>query len=68
MALPIPASHRDLLDGQVVVGLITVMPDGQPQATPVWVDYDGTYVRINTAWSSKRQEYETRRESHHLGD
>jgi PPOX class probable F420-dependent enzyme len=25
------------------------MPDGQPQATPVWVDYDGQYVRINTA-------------------
>ena len=25
------------------------MPDGQPQATPVWVDYDGIYVRINSA-------------------
>jgi PPOX class probable F420-dependent enzyme len=25
------------------------MPDGQPQSTPVWVDYDGRYVVINTA-------------------
>ena len=48
MAVPIPDVFRDLLDRPVVVGLVTVMPDGQPQATPVWVDYDGTYVRINT--------------------
>ena len=32
-----------------MVALVTVMPDGQPQATPVWVDYDGTYVIVNTA-------------------
>jgi len=25
------------------------MPDGKPQSTPVWVDYDGKYVVINTA-------------------
>ena len=25
------------------------MPDGRPQVTPVWVDYDGRYVLINTA-------------------
>ena len=48
MAVPIPEAFRDLLDRPVVVGLVTVMPDGQPQATPVWVDFDGTYVRINT--------------------
>jgi len=48
MAVPIPDDFRDLLDRPVVVALVTVMPDGQPQATPVWVDYDGTYVRINT--------------------
>lgn len=49
MALPIPDAFRDLLDDPVIVALVTVMQDGQPQATPVWVDYDGTYVRINTA-------------------
>jgi PPOX class probable F420-dependent enzyme len=49
MAVPIPDAFRDLLDDAVVVALVTVMEDGQPQATPVWVDYDGTYARINTA-------------------
>jgi PPOX class probable F420-dependent enzyme len=25
------------------------MPDGTPQVTPVWVDYDGRYVLVNSA-------------------
>ena len=25
------------------------MPDGKPQVTPVWVEYDGHHVIINTA-------------------
>lgn len=45
----IPESHKDLLEGQVYAVATTVMPDGQPQSTVVWVDYDGTYVRMNTA-------------------
>lgn len=44
----IPDSHLDLLKNAVVVTLVTLMPDGQPQATPVWVDYDGEYVLVNT--------------------
>ena len=49
MALPIPDSFKDLFEKPVFVTLVTVMPSGQPQATPVWADYDGTYVRVNTA-------------------
>lgn len=48
MTATIPDSHKDLLDGPISVVLTTVMPDGQPQSTVVWCDYDGTYVRINT--------------------
>ena len=29
--------------------LATLMPDGSPQVTPVWVDFDGRYVLVNTA-------------------
>ena len=29
--------------------LATIMPDGSPQVTPVWFDFDGTHIRINTA-------------------
>ncbi|MCA0457101.1 MAG: PPOX class F420-dependent oxidoreductase [Chloroflexi bacterium] len=43
----IPDSHRDLLDGPVIAALATLMPDGSPQVTPVWVSYDGTYVIVN---------------------
>lgn len=45
----IPEGYRDLLDGPVTVSLATILPDGQPQVTPVWADFDGTYIRVNTA-------------------
>lgn len=45
----IPESHIDLLTRPIVVTLVTVMPDGQPQATPVWADSVDGMVRINTA-------------------
>ena len=45
----IPTEYRDLLVRPVLVSFATVMPDGQPQVTPVWIDYDGTYLRVNTA-------------------
>jgi PPOX class probable F420-dependent enzyme len=46
--IPISESHRDLLDGDACVALTTIMPDGQPQITPVWCNQDGEYVLINT--------------------
>jgi PPOX class probable F420-dependent enzyme len=45
----IPDSHLDLFKKKAFAHLATVMPDGKPQVTPVWVDYDGRYVIINTA-------------------
>ena len=45
----IPAEYLDLFERPVIISLATVMPSGQPQVTPVWGDFDGTYVRINTA-------------------
>jgi PPOX class probable F420-dependent enzyme len=45
----IPNSHLDLFKKKAFANLATVMPDGKPQVTPVWVDYDGHYVVINTA-------------------
>lgn len=47
----IPASHADLLQPskRAFAQLATVNADGSPQVTPVWVDYDGTHVIVNTA-------------------
>lgn len=44
----IPESFRDLLERPIVVTLVTVMPDGQPQATPVWADLVDGNIRVNT--------------------
>ncbi len=48
MSVSVPEAYRDLLDGPVFVTLVTIMPSGQPQATPVWCSYDGTRVWVNT--------------------
>ncbi len=45
----IPDTHLDLFKKKAFAHLATQMPDGQPQVTPVWVDYDGHRVVINTA-------------------
>ena len=46
----IPATHADLLTTKnAFANVATLNPDGSPQVTPVWVDYDGTHVLINTA-------------------
>lgn len=43
----IPASHLDLIDGPYTVALSTVMPDGQPQTTPVWCNRKDDCIFIN---------------------
>jgi PPOX class probable F420-dependent enzyme len=46
----IPASHSDLLTTKTAfANVATLNVDGSPQVTPVWVDFDGTHVLINTA-------------------
>ena len=45
----IPEQYRDLFAKKAFAQLATVGPDGAPQVTPVWVDFDGTHVRFNTA-------------------
>jgi len=49
MPASIPASHRDLFEKPNFGHLATLMPDGSPQVTPVWVDIDGDTILFNTA-------------------
>lgn len=48
MTAKIPDSHRDLIAGPRVAALTTLMPDGGPQTTVVWCNFDGTHVLVNT--------------------
>ena len=50
MAAKIPDKYMDLLTDKVAFAeLATLMPDGSPQVTPVWFDYQDGVVRFNTA-------------------
>jgi PPOX class probable F420-dependent enzyme len=56
----IPDSHLDLFKKKAFANLATLMPGGEPQVTPVWVDYDGRYVLINTAENRQKDKNLTR--------
>ncbi|HEY4816326.1 MAG TPA: PPOX class F420-dependent oxidoreductase [Candidatus Acidoferrum sp.] len=50
MAEQLPDKYADLLSNKkAFANLGTLNSDGSPQVTPVWVDYDGKYVRVNSA-------------------
>ena len=45
----IPRSHADILEKPSFAHLSTVMSDGSPQASAVWVDTDGPLIVVNSA-------------------
>lgn len=46
----IPDAYLDLATTKKPLAhLATVMPDGSPQVTPVWFDYTGGLIRVNSA-------------------
>ncbi len=49
MAAAIPEDFRDLFDKKCFAHLATIMEDGRPQVTPVWIDFDGQHVLVNSA-------------------
>ena len=51
----IPAGYRDLFERESFASFATVMPDGTPQVTPVWIDYDGEHVLVNTAEGRQKE-------------
>jgi len=48
MTAGIPEMFHDLLRGTAFAHLATLMADGTPQITPVWVDFDGVHVLVNS--------------------
>jgi PPOX class probable F420-dependent enzyme len=50
----IPTSHQDILEKRSYAHVATIDADGKPQVTPVWIDYDGEYLLINSQRGRKK--------------
>jgi PPOX class probable F420-dependent enzyme len=51
----VPSAYEDLLALPALAHVATIGPDGDPQSTPVWFDWDGNHLRI--ALAPFRQKY-----------
>jgi PPOX class probable F420-dependent enzyme len=49
MSEVIPARFLELFQKKSFGHLATLLPNGTPQTSPVWVDFDNTYVLVNSA-------------------
>jgi len=49
MPAAIPEKYHDLFKKKAFASLATIMPDGKPQVTPVWADFDGKHIIVNSA-------------------
>ena len=62
-AVAIPDQYKDLLTGKkAFASLATLMPDGTPQVTPVWFDWDGNNLMFNSA-RGRQKDKNVRRDS-----
>jgi PPOX class probable F420-dependent enzyme len=48
MGMNIPESHLDLLTQPIPVAVVTLMPDGTPQASVVWRMWEAPYVLVSS--------------------
>lgn len=61
MQATISPGFRKLLQEPAYCQIVTLMPDGSPQITQVWVDTDGEHILINTA-EGRQKERNVRRD------
>jgi PPOX class probable F420-dependent enzyme len=45
----IPENYLDLTKKKAFAQFATLMPDGSPHVAPVWFEYDGKHILINSA-------------------
>ena len=63
----IPEAFHDLFDMKTFAHFSTVMPEGTPQVTPVWVDYDSAANRVLVNTARGRRKERTVRENPRVG-
>lgn len=60
----IPEGYEDLLQSTALVHVATTGPDGEPQSTPVWFDWDGGHIRFSQ--TKTRQKYRNLQRDPHI--
>ncbi len=55
MPAKLAANAIRLIEGKNLAHLATLMPDGSPQVTPVWIDHEGDVILVNTAVGRVKQ-------------
>jgi PPOX class probable F420-dependent enzyme len=63
MNAAIPPQFLDLFEKRAFGHLATIMPDGSPHVTPVWVDYDGRFILV-TSTKGSQKDHNMRRDGH----
>jgi PPOX class probable F420-dependent enzyme len=49
LAAKLSANAIRMIEGKNFASLATLLPDGSPHVTPMWVDHEGDYILMNTA-------------------
>ena len=60
----IPQKEMNILNSKGMAHVATIGPNGEPQSTPVWFDFDGQYVRISQ--TKERQKYRNIQRDPHI--
>lgn len=55
MPAKLTANVLRLIEGKNFAHLATLMPDGSPHVTPVWIDHEGDVILVNTAAGRVKQ-------------
>jgi PPOX class probable F420-dependent enzyme len=61
MPAAFPEQYLDLFQKKAFAAFTTLMPDGGPQTTPVWVDYQNGEIWVNSA-VGRRKDKNVRRD------
>lgn len=65
--MAIPAEFNDLFEKQTFAHFSTLLPDGTPHVTPVWVDYDAETEQLLINTETGRQKERNVRENPNVG-
>ena len=60
MAVKLDSNAIRLIEGKNFGHLATLMPDGSPHVTPMWVDHEADLILVNTAMGRVKQKNVTK--------